>query len=447
MSYYIKPALNVIPSIPRGYRINQFTINTLGELSSSLEFLSTTGWGLVYRVERVSTDLTTPGADGNNIIVDEVDLLHGSKVLFIKNNNTIIDESDSMYGAGNNGRDCIQLPAKLPVPKIAFDYDLMECFFQNDQIGNGIQNYLNGLVRSSGISRFNNKFFLKLREYVTADGLPSYEFSLKAREEASFRFYVAMRTEICPQIDSRNMTENNCFFTFRYSGTQTVTLNNTLGIQTVPIGPDQRAVDVPVAFSSTPYTLRAGNFDCLRIMCRKVISSSYIQLDPPSFSLVSQDDLSLQTEVQLSLDRLLTGSLSNLKETERQVIDTKRRLEDLGIVLQSFDFNMSKQFPYKSFKQMREELDKKTADITANYCEGPFASARCWIRDFGATLITFLIIIAILGGIWFCCARTAFGQTLQYRLFGESLFFHSGFVKDDVYTPDGDFHLLAASNY
>ena len=57
---------SVIPDIPFGYKLDQFTINPQGSLSSSLEFLYTTAWVNVYSIARTSN---------NTVIVSEVDVL------------------------------------------------------------------------------------------------------------------------------------------------------------------------------------------------------------------------------------------------------------------------------------------------------------------------------------------------------------------------------------
>lgn len=58
----------------------------------------------------------------------------------------VVDESDAFFGEANNGRDCIRKSDH-------YDYDLLSCFYQNDQKGYTAAQYLTGLVQTSGIAR------------------------------------------------------------------------------------------------------------------------------------------------------------------------------------------------------------------------------------------------------------------------------------------------------
>lgn len=49
MAYWINTTNVTVKNIPFGYRMNQFTINPDGNLSSSLEFVYTDAWVPVYR--------------------------------------------------------------------------------------------------------------------------------------------------------------------------------------------------------------------------------------------------------------------------------------------------------------------------------------------------------------------------------------------------------------
>jgi len=192
--YYVNPPLITIPNIPRGYRLNQFTINAYGELASSIEFVYTDTWLPVYSIVKTSV---------NRIITDEISLLENGLVLFYMDSTTVIDESDAMFGQGNNGRDCIQKSTQ-------YDYDLLNCYFQNDSPSYLPDIYFSGALTTSGISRYNHKFDFAMN---TDDG---FEFTLTPKKDSDFSYYIEMDGNLCPVVLDQVTRTSGCTIKLQY---------------------------------------------------------------------------------------------------------------------------------------------------------------------------------------------------------------------------------------
>lgn len=418
MQYYINSTAVVLPDIPRGFKLNQFTINPDGELASSLEFMYTPEWALMYEVQRISIDTETSN-NGNRVIVDEVDILDGSKVLFLlkESENRVIDASDSIYGQGNNGRDCIQVDLATDPAQAQFDHDLTDCFFQNDKTGYDIGNYVKGLVTTTGIARFTSKFDLSISPTTTtiaSKDFPSYTFALTPRPVADFNFYIVTHPEICPQISSRSiLPDGTCRFRIFYKGSSTVSLGS-YAVAPEDVGSFYGTVQVPP--SDAPYTLNAAGTDCLRVTCRQTLNSTYVALETPSFQIISADDMALETSVRVNLDELMQGSLSQLSGVEAQVFAAMDNIAHITYLLDSINFNVSQLYPYEDFTDLRNNVDGVVAQVGSNYCSGPFESMMCWLRSSASILIAVGISLVVVGIICII-AKTKAGKKLKKLVF------------------------------
>jgi len=369
-SYYIYDNSQVIRDIPRGYKLNQFTVNPEGELSSSLEFVYTSEWVQVYTIKRESQ---------NRVIVDEVGLLEDDLVLFHPTVNSVIDESDAFFGEGNNGRDCIQFHDDG-----IYEYDLTSCFYQNNEQGYLPSDFNQGLVTSTGISRFTNKFSFS----YTKDTNSVYRFTLVPKSEADFSFYVDSDGTLCPSLVSRVSGSAGCEFTFYYQGSSAISVvdsnqqstvinfNNYSGIADVSLG---------------TFTLKSGNRDCLLLTCQYNFNSSTIKLETPNVQIISSDEQRLVTKVSFAISETIGQTLTQMTAVQNSVQASNAELASIIDQLKSLNFNVTKILPYEDFTELRKQVDEMIASLdtqSGETCDTPWVSATCFFQQFGTTIIT-----------------------------------------------------------
>jgi len=276
-----------------------------------------------------------------------------------------------------------------------------------------------GLITTSGIARFVDKFYLTLSPMsVTAFGqqYPSYSFSLVPRNTSDFDFYVVQDVTICPTIISRSVDDsgNSCVFNFQYSGNSSVTLG---GVPITFIG--GAAFGVIVDTSSTPYQLVAGTTQCLAVNCLQTINSTYVVLQTPSFSVISQDDLNIDAATG-ALDDLVNSSLQTLNEISANATAAQAKIDQILNLLSTINFNMSELFPYQDFTSLRDQLDGVVDQIGQNYCQGPFDSVICWFKSTASIIIASVVAAIIVGIICFVLYKKGIAQKLKTKFFPES---------------------------
>eukprot|EP01125_Pyxidicula_operculata_P011693 TRINITY_DN382_c0_g1_i1.p1 TRINITY_DN382_c0_g1~~TRINITY_DN382_c0_g1_i1.p1 ORF type:complete len:980 (-),score=272.25 TRINITY_DN382_c0_g1_i1:188-3127(-) len=406
MEYYISDATEIIHSIPRGYKMNQFTVNPAGELASSLEFIYTNEWAQVYSIERIST---------NKLIVDEVDMLQSDKVLFRLTADSVVDESDSFYGPGNNGRDCIQYNATGQ-----YDYDILNCFFQNDQNGYTPNQYLLGLVQTTGIARFVNKFQFTLYENKTTS---TYSFSLKPKNESDFSFYFNPDGVQCPRLLARSSVPGSCNFEFFYVGSNYVSLVNNQGVAS-PM--TFSAVDntATVTTSNGTHTLVVSASQggpaiksCLQLTCQYSSETSYVLVQTPNVQIVSKEEQKLVATIDHAIEQTITGTIADMNSVQDALISLKQNLTNFVNELNKLDFNVTKIIPYEDFTALRAQVDQAISGIGSSSdveCKTPWDSATCFFNQFGATLITIAAVAVFLIASYVVCIK--FG--VARKLFG-----------------------------
>eukprot|EP01125_Pyxidicula_operculata_P004674 TRINITY_DN1755_c0_g1_i1.p1 TRINITY_DN1755_c0_g1~~TRINITY_DN1755_c0_g1_i1.p1 ORF type:complete len:960 (+),score=259.04 TRINITY_DN1755_c0_g1_i1:141-3020(+) len=389
LSYYINNNPRVIPKIPSGYRINQFTINPEGELSSSLEFVYTSSWVWVYQIARTSS---------NAIITDEVSELEGDLVLFQLDStkNKVVDESDAFFGEGNNGRDCIRKADH-------YDYDVNDCFFQNDQKAYTANEYLTGLVKTTGIARYTNKYDFLLSDQVV-NNQPSYSFTLKPKNDADFNFYIEMDGAICPKMVNRVASPSGCKFTFFYKGLESATLegNSVINMNFV-----KTLANVSTSFGV--WHLKINNKECLLVNCLYETTTSTVSLQTPNVQIVSADDVAVGNTVFKYIDESLNNTLTNMANVKTQALENANEAQNIISALASIDFNVTKLFPYEDFSALRASVYARINNISGTQedsaCPGIFGGIECFFKDFASRLITIGIILAVVVGSYFVCFK------------------------------------------
>jgi len=409
LTYYIPNNTAVIPNIPRGYKMNQFTINPAGELASSLEFVYTKKWAWVYTIVRTSD---------NTIVTDEVDLLDKDLVLFELSNKSIVDESDAFFGEGNNGRDCIQ-------KRDSYDYDLLSCFFQNDQKGYSPSQYLSGLVQTTGIARFINKFNFAVIEHPGTPetiGSSPWSFTLEPKKDADFSFYVQMDGFICPKLISRVGSTSSCNFTFFYKNTEAVTITGSKINKLVTFNQLTNIASVSVPVSTEDYTLSVGvpTRDCLVLTCVYNTETTIVTLQTPNVQIVSADEQNLVAKVYYAIDNTIESTINDMNQVRKTVLEVNKNISEIISQLKQLDFNVTKFAPYEDFSALRAQVDAKIESLGGpssgmspyDGCESPWESADCFFEQFGTTLITIAIIVVVAIAGYLICIKGGVAQKI-----------------------------------
>jgi len=354
-----------VSDIPYGYKINQFTINTKGTLASSLEFLYTSHWAQVYSIQRVSN---------NNVIVSEVDMLQDDLVLFYLNGSRVVDESNSFFGQGNNGRDCIR-------KSVDYSFDVTSCFFQNDQTSYTSEEYLTGIIQTTGIARFTSKFTFSL-----ATDPSGFSFTLVPKSSADFNFYIAMNGTVCPKLINFASSTDHCDLTFFYMG-------NDANIEGNPVTFVNNSATISLKLGL--HMMKVSSLSCLLIQCRYSLDVTTILLETPNVTIIRQDDLNLATTIDLSLN----GTRERIWALDNSTQQIWTALEEIQQNLSKIDFNtFIDNNPYQNFSELRAEIDRLIQNLDSSGsggCSGPFSSATCFFQDVGSTLVVILVIAVV----------------------------------------------------
>jgi len=404
MQYYFPSTPSVVTDIPRGYKLNQFTVNPVGELASSLEFVYTQDWAYVYKILRTSN---------NTIIVDEVDALDGSLVLFNLKGNNIVDESDSFYGKSNNGRDCIQKAS-------TYDYDLTSCFFQNDEKSYPVDKYLLGNVRTTGIARYTNKFSFGLNTWnTTLAGQPfsSYQFVLSPLDTADFSYTIEYQGTICPKLVSSTSTLQSCSYQFYFPGSATVTFGrDKTSASTLTFDSNHMATTAPVNYASgggqsITNFLYVNGAQCLFIGCSYSANNnaqSSVNVASQKIEIVYASDVALNNSVDFVLAQT-SDSVKALDAIKDAVNQASANLTIIKDKLGGLEFNTTKIVPYEDFSDLRKKADSLINSISPSgsrsCANGVFGSVTCWFEDALSTLIVLGILLAVGVGIYCVCIK------------------------------------------
>jgi len=400
MQYYFPSTPKVINNVPRGFDLNQFTINPTGELSSSLQFVYTQSWAWAYQILRVSN---------NTIVVDEAQALDRSLVLFSLNGSSIVDESDSFYGESNNGRDCIRAASE-------YNYSLTSCFFQNDQSSYPVDKYLLGNVRTTGIARYTDRFSFALNTWNTTMGgssFLSYQFSLTPLTNVDFSYSVDYQGNICPALVNSNQSISTCYYYFYFTGSGPVTFGSSLATSSPLTFDIWNMTSVSVSFAGARQTiiniLYVGGAPCYSISCSPGGNTqSSVFIGNPQISIISASDVVLNDSIAFVTSQT-SASVQALNSIQGVINATKGNLSKIQDQLGSLDFNTTKIVPYSDFSDLRaktQALINSLSPAGSRDCaNGVFGSVGCWFEDALSTLIVLGILVAIAVGIYCLCIK------------------------------------------
>jgi len=358
-----------------------------------------------YQVNRISS---------NYILVDEVTNLQGSTVLFYLNGDNVIDESDSFYGEGNNGRDCIHYETE-------YQYDLTDCYFQNDQTSYFASQYLAGSVITTGISRFNNKFIFSLSNqlgtYHLGNGVvaPEYQFSLVPNPDADFSFSVSPDGVICPQLLDTSSTISGCQYQLSYIGTEAIVFNGNPVSFNSGVSP---VLNVPYDSGSQTIGVTANGKVCFLLQCDYggTAQTSTVEVVPPTFQVVAASDLALKSSVGGVVDATLNYSLTTMYGVEENLALANKNLSKIITALKSLDFNVTKLVPYQDFSELRAQIDQLIGNLqpagTMQCSEGVFTSIECFGSNILNAIIVVVVVVVILIILYVVCFKFGLAKTL-----------------------------------
>jgi len=384
LDYHISPDLQVIENIPRGYKLNQFTINLQGELSSSIEFLYTDSWLPVYNIKKISQ---------NTIIPDEIAVLRNSKVLFYLDQQSVIDESDYFFGMGINGRDCIQ-------KSDLYDYNLLNCFFQNDNTLYTPNDYLNGIISTSGIARYNKKF-----NFVFFDDTLPYTFILTPKNTSDYSYSLELDEMKCPRFISQSSQGNQCLIKLSFSAIAVAVVAIPLDTNFTQINVNFLNYTATFPIGLSEWKIRVNNIDCMILTCQQTLSVSTVTLKIPNVQLISQADLALEAQMNLYINNTLNERIAKMQQVQASVNTIINNIDELRTNLSAINFNVSAIYTYADFTDLRKQINQlingitdDPADLTdasGRNCNGPWNNIVCWLQDFAGVLITIAIVVVV----------------------------------------------------
>jgi len=325
-------------------------------------------------------------------------------VLFRMDDSQVVDESDSFFGEGNNGRDCIhQSPT--------YDYNLLNCFFQNDNQAYTANQYLTGLVTTTGIARYVTKFDFQL-DFI--GGL--FYFTLVPLDTAEFSFSVQHSN--CPSLDNQESDPNGCLVLLFYSVSDPVTLVSSNSTISVPFS--NYSGSAFIGFET--WSVETSGQTCFYLECYYTSTYSTIRLETPPYTLISASDLALQTQVSFSIETTLNWTIQSMQGVLEEVNRANQNISDLRQRLAEIDFNITGLFPFQNFTGMRNQLQSVINQIgepptpSSQTCSGgAWSSAECWFENFSGVLIIIGIGIACLLLGYLVCVKGG----IKEKVFGK----------------------------
>jgi len=418
MTYHYDLATNVnnIAGIRSGFRTNLFTINPDGELSSSIQFVSTSDWLNVYKSERISQ---------NNVITTEIQLLSNVEVLFNISTSYVIDASDSFYGPGNNGRDCIEKYTTT----VDYDENIVDCFFQNDELSYFATDYLKGEIRSTGMARYVNKFNFALGYYDNNDKSKGYKVTLKPKEDTDFDFFIDLSGSICPELEKLIPSGPGCYVESSfyqninkdiklYRASNSVLYKSFTNYAANP--------NITFFIDEGKYLLEMNGNQCYYLNCINDNKVTYVEVTTPNFEIVTKDDLSaIVGSMDLYYD--LNYTLHGVDEINKQLQDSRNRLNEIALNLSKLNFSVTDDNLFGNFSELRAKLDfllgimnakdnsTENADGSAK-CQSTFGSVQCFFERFASSIIICVIVTALLIVGLFVMKKTGALKKIKKRI-------------------------------
>jgi len=351
----------------------------------------------------------------NNIITTEIQLLTGLEVLFNISTSYVIDAADSFYGPGNNGRDCIERYDDT----VDYDENIVDCFFQNDELSYFATDYLKGDIRTTGVARYNNKFSFALSYYDDLDKSLGYKVTLKPKEDVDFDFFIDLSGTLCPELDRLVPSASGCFVQAYYN----FPVDKNVKLYRASNGVLYKSF---VNYASNPllaFDVEEGKFllelngnQCYYINCVNDNHVTYVVVTTPNFEVVTKDDLSsIVGSLDLYYD--LNYTLNGIDEINKQLQESRRRLNEIAANLSKLDFNVTDENPFGNFSELRAKLDfllgimnskngTGSDDPNAAKCASTFGSVECFFDRFASSIIVCVIVTGVVLIAFFVMKKT-----------------------------------------
>jgi len=172
----------------------------------------------------------------------------------------------------------------------------------------------------------------------------------------------------------------------------------------------------------------ASGKDCMLINCKLTLNQSVAELEPPKYDLILASDLALDTQIYYVFDKTVNGTLQSL--TNAATVTQQLYQENLQLIDQLSQLNYSVQlaYQYQNFSDMRKAVDEIINNISPvdpqglsfDGCGlGVFGSISCFFSNIGSTIVTILIIAAILVGIYIVCFKLGIAKKLTSKVMGK----------------------------
>jgi hypothetical protein len=287
---------------------------------------------------------------------------------------------------GINGRDCIQ---KADI----YDYNLLNCFFQNDNTFYSPNEYLNGIVPTTGISRYNKKY-----DFIFYDNL---QFTLTPKSTSDFSYSIELDEMDCPRLLNQKSFPSQCQITLSYANTGAL-------VQAIPTNTSFLTKNVTFVNNTAQFLLglsdwiiNANGVDCFILFCQETLSVSTVLLKIPNVQIVSSADLALESQINDYMNNVLQERIDKMSYIQNTVGQVIQNINQLKANLSKIDFNVTAKYPYSDFTELRQEVDQLIGNIGADpaqggrNCDGPWNNAVCWFKDFAGVLITISVVIVV----------------------------------------------------
>jgi len=159
-----------------------------------------------------------------------------------------------------------------------------------------------------------------------------------------------------------------------------------------------------------------GN-DCFFLTCSIQVEVHTVDVTTPNFQVITQSELnSFNGNIDLFSD--LNYTLNEINNITQKLDEVRNKLLNISQELLKLNFNVSDPNPYGNFTELRYRLryllgiaDNITSGDNikkeGGLCpEGPWSSASCFFQSFAVGIITAVIFVGLVLGLYFLLEKT-----------------------------------------
>jgi len=254
---------------------------------------------------------------------------------------------------------------------------------------------MKGNIRTTGISRFNNKFKFGAPEPYNGN---NFIFTLTPLPDTDYNFFVDFKGVSCPTLLAKESLDNGCKLTLDYNGTAQI----KLGSKIVNFDVSDQAIE---NINYGKYELLVNNNPCLIINCEKVNEVTQVILETPNFNLIP--DSAIDVLGDLALFNNLNKTINTVNQLVKQFDNAKNQMKNIELALSLLNFNVTEKYDFKNFTDLRAELDGLIKQLETmkgdeklnlfEHCDSVFGSIKCFFEDLIANLIIIgIVIVAVI---------------------------------------------------